>query len=143
MEKIEQIKNKYDDKSKNEKIISKKYKNAVAYISVKDCGNEIADQGRLYREQKIVKGFASEQEIKISYFYIDIIPSRLGLKNRIQLNKMLQDLKSKNYDVVLLPRIESISRSTVNTMEIIEQILKYDIDVICCNSNINLTNSKC
>lgn len=107
---------------------------AFAYISVKENTSRI-----IKREKTLINRYSNLNEIEISKFYIDLYCSRMDLNHRKNLKKMIEDAKNRNIKVILIPQMATISRNAVLANNVIDEILKCNVDIIVCDTNICIT----
>ncbi len=116
-----------------------KNKKTIAYMSLKDIKeNENATFYIAKQSENIIKRYAKENDLQIYETYIDHIPSRLNVKNRIALKCLLDKIKQEEIGQVLIPKIEHISRNTIMANSLINEICEAGTKVVCCNENLIL-----
>lgn len=112
-----------------------KNKKTVAYMSFKELDSN--NKAKLYitkLAEKDIRKYANENNLKISTIYIDYIPSRLNLKNRESLNKLMNRIEEDYIGQILIPRMEHLSRNMEVATNIINEINKRGARIIFCNS---------
>lgn len=123
-----------EDKQNNK---LQKDKKTIAYMSFKE--NNENKKERLYMQQQSAENsinqYAQNNGLEISEIFVDYIPSRLDIKNRESLNKLISKIKKEDIGQVLIPKIEHISRNTVMTVNIINEICKNGTKVVLSNDN--------
>lgn len=111
-----------------------KNKKTLAYIYLKeDKGNREARYYILKSAEEKIKKYAEKNGLEISDFYIDYVQSRIGIQNREALKKILNKIKEEEIGQILIPKIEYLSRNTVNAVNIINKIMKDGTRLVCCD----------
>lgn len=115
-------------------------KNAALYIRVSTAYQEKEGYSIGAQEEKL-RAFAKAKDYKIFKTYIDGGFSGAKME-RPQLNELMNDIETGNIDVVIVYKLDRLSRSQKNTMYLIEDVfLKNNVDFISLQESFDTTTS--
>ena len=115
-------------------------KNAALYIRVSTPHQEKEGYSIDAQEDKL-RAFAKAKDYNIHKVYIDGGYSGAKME-RPQLNQMLDDIEDGYIDVVIVYKLDRLSRSQKNTMHLIEDVfLENNVDFISLQESFDTTTS--
>lgn len=104
-------------------------KKVAIYIRVST--EEQAREGySLPAQERALRDYASNNGYEVFKVYADEGVSGRTIKKRKQMQQMLTDAKEKKYDLVLIYKLDRLSRSVRDAYSIIENLIEYDIGLI-------------
>ena len=111
-------------------MIKNKMKSAALYLRV-----STQDQTTLNQELELKK-YCEKEEIRIYDIYRDEGIS--GTKtSRPQLDRMLQDMRKKKFDVVVVWKFDRLGRSTAHLLQVLEEMKNKGVRLIATSQNID------
>lgn len=90
------------------------------------------------QEQKLTL-YAEGMQYNIFNTYIDDGYSGSSI-NRPALTKLINDIKAHNIDIVLIYKLDRLSRSVKNVLELVELFEKYNVTLFSLNENLDLSS---
>lgn len=99
----------------------------------KDCGEQKAS---LQNQQDLFKKYIVERNWEIYDFYIDV-QSGSKLKQRRNLQRLINDANNKKFDIILAKELSRLARNGKQTYEIRDIAEKNGIDIITLDGAID------
>ena len=113
----------------------------VAAIYTRVSTREQAIAGYSLEEQeKLLKAFCSENQMSLYNVYSDKGISGKSIKGRPGLMEMLADAELKKFDVVLLWKVNRLSRKLKDTLEIVEKFCYNNVELHSITEKIDLNS---
>ncbi|MBA4313094.1 MAG: hypothetical protein C0417_10745 [Chlorobiaceae bacterium] len=114
-------------------------KKAAIYCRVSTYNQGQGAYSSLDTQKDLLKSYAKTKGWDIYDEYID---TKTGTTiDRPALNRLLNDAKSKKYNIVLATKLDRISRSMKDFYEINEALVKDDIDLVLATQSIDTSSS--
>ena len=114
-------------------------KNAVVYTRVST--NMQVDGFSLDGQLEEIKEYCKRNNLNIIGEYKDEGMSGTSIKNRTDLQKMLNDIsKDKNIDTVVVWKLSRLSRNMADLATTVEFFEKYNVNLICITQGIDTSN---
>lgn len=93
----------------------------------------------LIAQEEKLKSYANAMKYDIFASYIDDGYSGSSI-NRPRLLKMIEDIKLGKIDIVLIYKLDRLSRSVKNVLELVELFEKYNVKLFSLNENLDLSS---
>ncbi|MGL4913976.1 MAG: recombinase family protein, partial [Romboutsia sp.] len=118
---------------------NKEIKNVVMYCRT---SSELqADNFSIAMQKDAIKEYCNKHNYNLIGEYIDECKSGTSTNNRTDFNKMLNDIKNNStISAVLIYRISRISRSLADTVNTIQLLDHYNVNLISTEDNINTSD---
>ena len=113
----------------------KKIENAALYCRVSTVDQGKADFSSLDAQESMLRMRCQEKGWKVYKVYVDT-KSGKNLE-RPELQKMLKDAEDKKFDVVLATKLDRVSRSTKDFLELDERLAESGIDIVITTQDID------
>ncbi|MHB1049325.1 MAG: recombinase family protein [Bacteroidota bacterium] len=113
----------------------KKIENAALYCRVSTVDQGKADFSSLDAQESMLRMRCQEKGWKVYKVYVDT-KSGKNLE-RPELQKMLKDAEDKKFDVVLATKLDRVSRSTKDFLELDERLAASGIDIVITTQDID------
>ena len=105
------------------------------YIRIgRKCQNE---EKLILTQKKLLEEYADTLNIESKKFYVDVNRSGYSLNRRPALTEMLNDIKKKKIDVVIVKDLSRFSRNMDALYKIVEMKEKYNTDFIVLDNTID------
>lgn len=88
-------------------------------------------------QKEALRDYAKMRNIEIVDEYIDEGRSGKSIDGRPQMQKLLKSAKDQNFDVVLIYKLDRLSRKTKDSLEIIETLDQHNIQLMSYSENID------
>jgi site-specific DNA recombinase len=124
---------------KIEKKAQPSLKRAAVYCRVSTYNQGQGDFTSLDSQQAILRGYAASKGWTVSDIYIDTKSG--STTERIELQRLLADARSKKFDVLLATKLDRLSRSMKDFFEINEILIQNNIDLAIATQQIDTTTS--
>lgn len=117
-----------------EEKINNKLQNKVAglYIRV-GCGNDTGMRYSIDQQRKILDDYCKENHIENRIEYIDIGKSALA-KDRKALQKMIEDIKNKKINTIIVKDFARLFRNFIEAKEFLTEDFMENIEIICLDN---------
>jgi len=103
------------------------------------CRGSRADQTTAQQELKI-KEYCNRNNIEIYKVYSEVGQSG-SKESRPQLDLMLQDMRNKRFNVVVVLKFDRLGRSTQHLLQTLEELKNRNIKLIAVEQNIDTSTS--
>lgn len=118
-----------------EKINNKVEKRIVGlYIRV-DCDNDAGMRYSIDLQRKMLDDYCKENHIENRIEYIDIGKSGLA-KDRKALQKMIEDIKDKKINTIIVKDFARLFRNFIEAKEFLKEDFMENIEIICLDNSI-------
>jgi len=108
-------------------------RNAAIYVRVSTEGQQV--KGQL----ESLKTYCSQQNFNVYKIYSDKISG--SKSSRPALNELMIDAKRKQFDVVIVWKLDRLGRSLPHLIKLVGYFREWGIDFICTTQNIDTTSS--
>ena len=117
----------------------KSTKRVAIYCRVSTYNQAQGDYSSLDTQEELLKKYAQARGWDVHDIYVD---TKTGTTlERDELTRLLSDAKAKKFDIVLVTKLDRMSRSIRDFYEINEILVANDIDLVCATQNIDTTSS--
>ncbi len=103
----------------------------VAYCRVSTNKDEQLDS--LDNQREFFLEYAKRHDYDLLHIYADEGKSGTRIKNRLQLQKLLEDAKDNKFELVLIKDVSRLARNTVDFLTSIRRLKSYGVKVIFVN----------
>jgi len=93
----------------------------------------------LKAQEEKLKSYAKGMQYDVFSTYIDDGYSGSSI-NRPALTKLINDIKSNNIDIVLIYKLDRLSRNVKNVLELVELFKQYKVTLFSLNENLDLSS---
>lgn len=93
----------------------------------------------LKAQEEKLKLYANGMQYDIFSTYIDDGYSGSSI-NRPALSKLINDIKSRNIDIVLIYKLDRLSRNVKNVLELVELFEQFKVTLFSLNENLDLSS---
>ncbi len=107
-------------------------RNAGIYVRV-STERQVLEGYSISAQKENLTHFAKSHSFNIYDIYADEGISGKNIKDRPNVKRLIQDIKDGIIDIVLLQRLDRLTRSISDTQEFIDLFKKYDVDVWSIN----------
>lgn len=109
--------------------------NVGIYVRV-STEQQVREGYSIEAQKEILVNFALEQKWNIYDIYADCGVSAKNINNRPELNRLINDIKSRDIDIVLLYKFDRLTRDARDTEDIMSIIEEYGIQVITLSGGL-------
>ena len=112
-------------------------KKAYSYVRV---STDMQVEGySLNAQKRVISNYCAALDIEIVGEYCDEGKSGKDIKNRPAFQTMLYDVKQNkdNIDYIIVFKLSRFGRSVIDILESTEQLMDYDVDLICVDDGID------
>ena len=114
-------------------------KHAAIYCRVSTYNQGQGDYSSLDAQKDLLQRYAEAKNWVVHDIYVD---TKTGATlERDELNRLLKDAKAHRFDIVLATKLDRISRSMKDFLEINETLNENDVDLVLATQNIDPTSS--
>lgn len=106
--------------------------NSVGYCRF---SSDLQREESIDAQQRYIKAYAYQNHYKITKFYCDRAKSGKNM-NRPEFQKMLEDSKKGNFQVIIVHKLDRFSRNTVDTLQTIDELKNRGVDVVSAYERI-------
>lgn len=96
------------------------------------------DKQSIAMQEKACRDFCERESIKIYKEYQDIGESG-SKESRPEFDKLLQDMRTKKFDTIIVYKLDRIGRSISHLLKLFEEFTKREIKFISITQNFNTT----
>ncbi|MDF2960682.1 MAG: Recombinase [Paenibacillus sp.] len=97
---------------------------------------------RRTKELSAKPNFFREQGFTVVERYIDNGISGSGIKNRSEMLRLVEDAKKKKFDVVIAKSVSRLGRTTLNSLQLADQLEKLPVRLILPEDSYDTETSK-
>lgn len=101
---------------------------------------EQATEGYSIKAQKdLLSSYAEKHNLAIVSEYIDEGKSGKSIEGRPQMIRLLEDVKQKKFEAVIVYKLDRLARKTRDSLEIVETLGNHGVQLISLSENIDTT----
>ncbi|GAB6168816.1 hypothetical protein JCM1393_12760 [Clostridium carnis] len=117
-----------------------KIKNVVIYC--RTSSNLQADNFSIDGQTSVIKEYCKRNKFNIVGAYIDECKSGTTTKNRLEYEKMINDIKNncKEIDAIVIYKLSRISRNMADMVNIVSLLESYNVNLISVEDNIDTSS---
>lgn len=118
----------------------KKIKNVVIYC--RTSSNLQADNFSIDGQTSVIKEYCKRNKFNIVGTYIDECKSGTTTKNRLEYEKMINDIKNNcnEIDAIVIYKLSRISRNMADMVNIVSLLESYNVNLISVEDNIDTSS---
>ncbi|MFH1525995.1 MAG: recombinase family protein [Bacteroidota bacterium] len=123
----------------NGKQVSDEKKRAAIYCRVSTFMQGAADYSSLNAQEDQLRAFCKGKDWEVAGVYKDTKSG--GTLDRAELNNLLQDAEGEKFDVIVVTKIDRLSRSMIDFKNVTKQFYDLGLDFVSSTQNIDTTTS--
>lgn len=105
--------------------------------------DQVREGYSLQAQERTLREFADKNDFEVVGLYVDEGISGRSIKKRKELSQLLQDAEKKKFDLVLIYKLDRLSRTVRDAYTIIDTLVKNDIGVLSYSEkHINFSNAQ-